>query len=265
MQDDGNDKKTSDKTADKPDDKPESGWQAPPENDNDGAAGSDKAAADKGAEPAAALEAENAELKDKLLRTMAEMENLRRRTEREKQDAAKYAISKFAQDVLGIGDNLSRALSAVNQDEEAATNALKSLIDGMELTEREMLNVLSRHGIEKLDPKGEKFDPNFHQAMFEVENADVPRGMVVEVIQTGYRIGERVLRPAMVGVSKGGPRADAAAPADAAAEDENAGGDGDAKQATGAEAGKDGPPQAETQQPAPNDPAKMGKKVDKSA
>jgi molecular chaperone GrpE len=243
------------KPEDKPDQKPDSGWQAPPENDNATEARPEAAAEDgQPDEPQKPdLETENAELKDKLLRVMAEMENLRRRTEREKHDATKYAISKFAQDMLGIGDNLARALSTVNREEEATTQALKSLIDGMELTEREMHNVLARHGIEKLDPKGEKFDPNFHQAMFEVENADVPRGMVVEVIQTGYRIGERVLRPAMVGVSKGGPKA--VAPQDAEA------GNGDAAGAAPEPAAADAKP---ARGPADNQ-AKTAKKVDKGA
>lgn len=155
-----------------------------------------------------ALMAENADLKDKMLRTMAEMENLRRRTEREKTDASKYAITALAKDLLGIGDNLKRALDSVPAERrEAQQEEAKNLIEGVELTERELQNILSRHQINKIDAKDQKFNPNFHQAMFEVPNADIPSGTVLEVVQDGYIIGERVLRPAMVGVSKGGPKA----------------------------------------------------------
>jgi len=154
-----------------------------------------------------ALMGENADIKDKLLRTMAEMENLRRRTEREKTDASKYAITSLAKDLLGIGDNLKRALDSVPADmRDAQADEAKNLIEGVELTEREFQNILSRHQINKIDAKEQKFNPNFHQAMFEVPNADIPSGTVLEVVQDGYIIGERVLRPAMVGVSKGGPK-----------------------------------------------------------
>ena len=152
------------------------------------------------------LQAENAELKDKLLRTMADMENLLRRTEREKEDTAKYAISNFARDVLSIGDNLHRAIDAVPKEAIAGDPALKSLVDGVEVTERELLNMLERHGIRQINPKGERFDPNFHQAMLEIENKDMDSGTVAEVVQPGYVIEDRVLRPAMVAVSKGGPK-----------------------------------------------------------
>lgn len=152
------------------------------------------------------LQAENAELKDKLLRTMADMENLLRRTEREKADTAKYAISTFARDVLSIGDNLRRAIDAVPKEAIAGDPALKSLLDGVEVTERELLNMLERHGIRRIDPKGERFDPNFHQAMLEIENKGMDSGTVAEVVQPGYVIEDRVLRPAMVAVSKGGPK-----------------------------------------------------------
>lgn len=199
-----------------------SGTDAGPQNTDDASA--DSAAADQSPEGGSsseeieALKAENAELRDKLLRTVADMENLRRRTDREKQDAGKYAISKFAGDVLSVGDNLTRALTSINDEARAAGGeSLKTLIEGVEMTERELQNVLSRHGIARLDPKGEKFDPNVHQAMFEIENPDVPSGTVVEVVQAGYVIAERCLRPALVGVSKGGAKA-APAKADSAAE-----------------------------------------------
>jgi len=149
------------------------------------------------------LQAENAELNDKLLRMIAEMENLRRRTERERRDASKYAISNFAQDLLAVGDNLARATQSLEQAEENKADVIKTLVDGIEMTEREILNIFSRHGINKLEPQGEKFDPNLHQAIYEVDDPSVPSGMVMEVMQAGYTIGDRILRPAMVGVSKG--------------------------------------------------------------
>ncbi|MBB4305616.1 molecular chaperone GrpE [Rhodobium orientis] len=160
------------------------------------------------ADPAAALSEENAKLKDQLLRTLAEMENLRKRTGKELRDARDYAASSFARDMLTVSDNLRRALDAVGDEARAGADAaLTGLLDGVEMTEREMLKTLEKHGVKKLDPAGEKFDPNLHQAMFEVPNPQVPSGTVVQVVQSGYVIGERVLRPAMVGVAKGGPKA----------------------------------------------------------
>ena len=156
-------------------------------------------------DPVATLTKEVAELKDKHLRALAEMENLRRRTEREIVDGRLYGIAGFARDVLGIADNMRRALEAVDADtREKADAGVKALLDGVELTERELLKVLEKHGITKFEPLGEKFDPNLHQAMFEVPDPAVPPGKVVQVVQAGYKIGDRVLRPAMVGVSKGG-------------------------------------------------------------
>ncbi|MCW2308793.1 nucleotide exchange factor GrpE [Rhodobium gokarnense] len=160
------------------------------------------------ADPAAALSEENAKLKDQLLRTLAEMENLRKRTGKELRDARDYAASSFARDMLTVSDNLRRALDAVGAEaREGADAAFSGLLEGVEMTERDMLKTLEKHGVKKLDPAGEKFDPNLHQAMFEVPNPDVPSGTVVQVVQSGYVIGERVLRPAMVGVAKGGPKA----------------------------------------------------------
>ncbi|MDX8465064.1 nucleotide exchange factor GrpE [Mesorhizobium sp. VK23B] len=151
---------------------------------------------------------ENEELKDRALRVAAEMENLRRRTARDVHDARTYAVANFARDMLSVSDNLRRALDTIPAEAKASGDAgFKALIEGVDLTERAMLSALERHGVKKLAPEGEKFDPNFHQAMFEVPNADVPAGTVVQVVQPGYSIGERVLRPAMVGVSKGGPKA----------------------------------------------------------
>lgn len=157
------------------------------------------------------LMAENAELKDRALRIAAEMENLRRRTARDVQDARTYAIANFARDMLSVSDNLLRAIDAVPAEAKKAADAgLKGLIDGVEMTERSMQSALERHGVKKLEPQGEKFDPNFHQAMFEIPNPDVPANTVTQVVQPGYSIGDRVLRPAMVGVSKGGPKVAAA-------------------------------------------------------
>jgi molecular chaperone GrpE len=155
-----------------------------------------------------ALNAENASLKDRVLRTLAEMENLRRRTEREAADARTYAVSAFARDMLNVVDNLTRALESLPENARAAADdVLKSLIDGVELTARDLSVALGRHGVKKLDPQGEKFDPNFHQAIFETPDETLPSGTVTKVVQSGWTIGDRVLRPAMVGVSKGGHKA----------------------------------------------------------
>jgi len=154
---------------------------------------------------AEALAKEVAETRDKMLRTLAEMENLRKRTSREVADARLYGITGFARDVLDIADNLQRALDAVPDETRAAADpGLKALIEGVELTERSLHNTLEKNGVRKFDPSGEKFDPNFQQAMYEVPDPSVPAGTVVQVVQAGYMIGERVLRPALVAVSKGG-------------------------------------------------------------
>jgi molecular chaperone GrpE len=155
-----------------------------------------------------ALTREAAEARDKMLRTLAEMENLRKRTSKEVADARIYGIQNFARDVLDIADNLQRALDAVPAEARAAADpGLKALIEGVELTERSLLNALEKNGVKKFDPSGEKFDPNFQQAMYEVPDASVPSGTVVQVVQAGYTIGERVLRPALVAVAKGGAKA----------------------------------------------------------
>jgi molecular chaperone GrpE len=157
------------------------------------------------AEPDAAALA--AELKDKLLRTLAEMENLRKRTAREVTDARLYGVASFARDMLVVADNMRRALDAVSPELRASAEPdVQALVEGVELTERELLKALEKNGVRQFTPQGGKFDPNVHQAMFEVPNASVPAGSIVEVVQPGYMIGDRVLRPAMVGVSKGGPK-----------------------------------------------------------
>ncbi|WP_315723227.1 MULTISPECIES: nucleotide exchange factor GrpE [unclassified Bradyrhizobium] len=161
---------------------------------------------------AEALAKEAAEARDRMLRTLAEMENLRKRTAREVADARMYGITGFARDVLDIADNLQRALDAVPAEtRDNADPGLKSLIEGVELTERSLLNTLEKNGVKKFDPTGQKFDPNFQQAMYEVPDASVPSGTVVQVVQAGFMIGERILRPALVGVSKGGAKAAPAA------------------------------------------------------
>ena len=155
-----------------------------------------------------ALNAENSQLKDRVLRTLAEMENLRRRTEREVSDAKTYGVTSFARDMLTVVDNLSRALEHLPAEARASADpSTRSLIEGVELTARDLEAALGRHGVKKLDPKGQRFDPNFHQAIFEAPDETVPSGTVSQVVQSGWTIGDRVLRPAMVGVSKGGPRA----------------------------------------------------------
>jgi len=151
-------------------------------------------------DPVAALTKEVAELKDKHLRALAEMENLRKRGERELAEARLYFSMNFAREVLSVADNLRRAIEAQQQGD----GGVKALLDGVELTERELLKMLEKHGITKFEPLGEKFNPNFHQAMFEVSDPAVAPGTVVQVVQAGYKIGDRVLRPALVGVSKGG-------------------------------------------------------------
>jgi len=152
--------------------------------------------------PLSVAEAEINDLRDKLLRAVAEAENVRRRAEKEKADAANYAVTSFARDMLAIGDNLHRALESIPENVELPEN-IKNLIEGVRMTDRELHNIFERHGIHKIDPKGEAFDHNHHQAMYESETND-PDGTVIQVMQVGYKIKNRLLRPAMVGVSKGG-------------------------------------------------------------
>jgi molecular chaperone GrpE len=159
-------------------------------------------------DPVAVLAQEAADLKDRLLRTLAEMENLRRRTEKEVADARAYGVTNFARDILAVADNMERALKALDDEIRAKADAgVKALLDGVELTERELIKVMEKHGVRRLEPAGQKFDPNLHQAMLEVPDPSVPSGTVVQVMQPGYTIGERVLRPALVGIAKGGPKA----------------------------------------------------------
>jgi molecular chaperone GrpE len=176
-----------------------------PANDVGGEAEPDGAEASP-EERAAALEAELAEAQDKLLRALAETENVRRRAQRERSDAEKYGLAKFAGDLLSVADNLRRALDSLPES-EAPDDRTRSLLAGVAATERELLAAFERHGLKRIDPRGDRFDHNFHQAVFEVENSGRPAGTVVEVLQPGYVVHDRLLRPAMVGVAKGGASA----------------------------------------------------------
>ena len=176
-----------------------------------GANEADTAVAGESAPPspdsAEALAAQVADLRDRWMRSLAEMENLRRRTEREVADARVYGIAGFARDMVAVADNVRRGLDAVPAElREGADSNIKALIEGIELTERELLKGFEKHNIKKVEPLGAKFDPNLHQAMYEVPDPSVPAGSVVQVVQAGYTIGDRILRPALVGVSKGGPK-----------------------------------------------------------
>ncbi len=159
-------------------------------------------------EPAPTAE-EHQELKDRLLRTLAEMENLRRRTQREVEDARKFAVTGFARDLLEVSDNLSRALASVPQEARQQSDFMKNLVLGVEMTERSLQSAFEKHQVRRVEPqKGEKFDHKLHQAMFEVPTDDLPAGAIAEVIQGGYVIADRLLRPALVGVAKALPGGD---------------------------------------------------------
>ena len=159
------------------------------------------------AEPqVAALEAQVADLTDRMLRAHAEMDNIRKRAERERLDTAKYAITKFAGDIVLLADNFQRAIAAVPARAAEQDTTLKGLVEGVEMMEREFLNVLERHGVKRIDPQGQPFNPHLHDAVMEQQNAEVPSGTVVQVFQPGYTIEDRVLRPAMVVVAKVGPK-----------------------------------------------------------
>lgn len=175
-------------------------------------AGQDGAASARVAE----LEGQIGDLTDRLLRAHADLDNLRKRMEREKEETAKYAISKFALAIVGVSDNFERAIGSVPAAAATEGSPLKALLDGVSMTEREFLNVLERHGVTRIDPKGEPFNPHQHQAVMEAQDPSVVAGTVTQVFQPGYMIDDRCLRPAMVVVAKGGPKggrpADAAGP-----------------------------------------------------
>ena len=150
-----------------------------------------------------ALRLELADMRDRMLRALADVENTRRRAEREKQDASQYAVTKFARDMLQIADNFARALAACPPDvRETADPQIKAVLDGVEATERQLLAALERHGVKPIDTADGKFDPNFHQAIAEVPGNGKPGGSIVDVVQSGYMIGDRLLRPAMVTVAR---------------------------------------------------------------
>jgi molecular chaperone GrpE len=187
--------------------------QAEPANDL-GAAVQEQASPEThaAADPLAAAQAEAAALKDQLLRALAETENVRRRAARDKEDAAKFAMAGFAREVLGVADNLSRALEAISPESLEKDPALKTLFDGVQATQRQLDTAFEKQAIKKVWPLGEKFDSNLHQAMFEVPGTDKPAGTVVQVLQAGYTLHDRLLRPAMVGVAKGQPTGQPAQP-----------------------------------------------------
>ena len=145
---------------------------------------------------------EIAGLKDRLLRTVAETENVRRRLEREKSDAAQYGATNFARDMLSVADNLARATNAISHDSQPLNEALKPVLSGIEMTMKELTNVFQRHGIVRIDAMGQRLDPNRHQAMMEIENGEVEPGTIVQELQAGYMINDRLLRPALVGVAR---------------------------------------------------------------
>jgi molecular chaperone GrpE len=155
---------------------------------------------------AAELERQIGDLTDRLLRAHAEMDNMRKRADREKSETAKYAISKFAQDIVSVADNFQRALTSVPAGVEQ-DGLVKSLLEGIVMTERAFVQALERHGVKRIDPQGEAFNPHLHQAVMEQQNTQVPSGTVLSVFQSGYVIEDRVLRPAMVMVAKGGAKA----------------------------------------------------------
>ncbi|MBS0185860.1 MAG: nucleotide exchange factor GrpE [Proteobacteria bacterium] len=151
------------------------------------------------------LKAEIDQLKGDLLRALAETENVRKRSQKEREDAFKYAISNFARDLISISENFKRALESVSKEEIEKTPSVKAFFEGVTMIERELLSVFDRHGIQKIMPNiGDKFDHNLHQAMFEVEDPSKPVGTIVETLQAGYVLNDRLLKPAFVGVSKAG-------------------------------------------------------------
>ena len=196
-------RKRAEETAE---DEAPSGWHRPEDESATDEANSAEQPED---DQVASLMEEAADLKERLLRTMADMENLRKRSEREKAEATLYAATSFARDLLSVADSLDRALQSIPEEgRDTLDEATRNLLAGIEVTHKEFINVLSRHGIARIEPMGGKFDPHFHQAMFEVPDASSPPGTVVQVMQAGYTIGERCLRPALVGVAKPPPAQD---------------------------------------------------------
>lgn len=201
----------------------------------------------------AEAEAEIEKLKDQLLRALADVENTRRRAARDKEDAAKYAVTGFARSMLAVADNLRRALDTVEPDARAGDPALDALMSGVEMTEKELLAAFERHGITPIPAMGERFDPHVHEAMFELEDTSVPAGTVVQVLEAGYKIHDRPLRPSRVGVSRGGPKAAPAAAAEPPAEP-----------APGADTGTDRRGQSTYEQQADREAGGSGAKLDET-
>ena len=152
----------------------------------------------------AELEKKVAEIKDQALRALADADNTRKRSERDRQDTAKFAVSSFARDLLSVADNLRRALAAISPEAREMNADLKTIFTGVEMTERELLSIFERNNIKKVEPMGQKFDPNLHEVLFEADVPNAAPGVVIQVIEPGYTLHERLLRPARVGVAKGG-------------------------------------------------------------
>lgn len=196
-----------------------------PPSEAEAAQAEDEAFGDIAGSRDAELEAEVASLNDKLLRALAEMENVRRRADRDKEDTAKYAVANFAREMLNVADNLRRALETIPPEARDKDETLKNLYVGVEMTERAMLGALEKFGVKRIEAMGQRFDHNLHEALFEIEDTAKPAGTVLQVLEAGYTIAGRLLRPAKVGISKGGPKAeprpdakaDAEAPADRSA------------------------------------------------
>jgi molecular chaperone GrpE len=180
------------------------------EPENVAAAQASDVEAGQDSDPLTAMTAERDALKDQLLRALADTENMRRRSEREADTARKYGHTQFARDLVGAIDNLARALASAPEDKSSLDESVQSLLTGIELSWTEIQSAIEKHGVRQINPVGEKFDYNFHQAMFEVPTNDQPPGMVLEVVQHGYALHDRLLRPAMVGVSKAADKAEPA-------------------------------------------------------
>lgn len=182
---------------------------APPDSAASAPSSGGKEAGDETVFPAerlAAAEAEVARLKDEYLRALAEAENVRRRAARDRQEASRYAVSSLARDLLSVGDNLQRALSSVAEGARTQDPALDALMSGVEMTEKELLAILDRYGVKRIAAEGQPFDPHVHEALYEIPDASVPHGTVLQVVQPGYTIHDRTLRPARVGIARGGPK-----------------------------------------------------------
>lgn len=189
-----------------------------PPSDAETAQAEDEAFGDIAGSRDAELEAEVASLNDKLLRALAEMENVRRRADRDKEDTAKYAVANFAREMLSVADNLRRALETIPPEARDQDETLKNLYVGVEMTERSMLGALEKFGVKRIEAMGQRFDHNLHEALFEIEDTAKPAGTVLQVLEAGYTIAGRLLRPAKVGISKGGPKAEPRPDAKAEAE-----------------------------------------------